>query len=100
MLRSICCAVVGLVLFAGVLTAEEWKGTVKKCDPEKNCILVTVDGKDVEVILEKDGKLSGWRSLKDIKEGATVVVVGKMDGEKVKATEISKQSASKDKKEK
>jgi Cu/Ag efflux protein CusF len=86
-----------LVAGAGILLADEAKGTVKKYD--KGTITVTVDGKDVDYMLkgakvyddsgtEVTDKKDRRKLLTDLKEGTKVTIVYEKDGDKITVKEF------------
>lgn len=96
MLRMFVAAVLGLVLMAGGLLADEVKGKVKSVDQDKKTITVTVDGKDKTFKLNDNTSIVGakGKALKDgikakgLKEGAHVTITtDKKDGKEV-VTEV------------
>jgi DNA-binding protein YbaB len=56
MLRKVVCALVVLLLAAGISLAAEIKGKIKKVDAATNTITVTVDGQDNEYKIADDCK--------------------------------------------
>ena len=81
--------VVGLVLLAGVLSAQDspQKGTVKKIDPEKGTLTIAADGKDVVVKVTAETKVMNAKGKQitepfkdnDFKAGTSVLF--KTDGD-------------------
>ena len=104
MLRTFVCALFGLVLFAGIILADEMKGKITKVDAEKKTVTVSVDGKDKDLkvgddtkILNSEGKdLKDGLKSKDLHEGAEVTVQAKDD----MVSEIKLKGKKKDKKDK
>jgi len=96
MLRKFLGILVVLVLFTGILLADEAKGKFKKW--EKGTITVKVGDKEVEYKTNKDCKiLNGTEEVKgkarkdffmNLKETADVTVTFTKEGDKVTVTEI------------
>ncbi|HXG11009.1 MAG TPA: hypothetical protein VNK04_14720 [Gemmataceae bacterium] len=82
MLRKVLCAALGLIVFVGLVLADEVKGKVEKVNVEKNVISVKVEGKEKAMNFKAgpDTKILGTdgKELKDgvkgIKEGSEVTV--------------------------
>jgi hypothetical protein len=53
MFRRLVLALAVLVLASGSLMADEFRGTIKKISPSKNCITVTVDNQDQIIEVSK-----------------------------------------------
>ncbi len=96
MLRKLAGIVVALVLFTGILLADEAKGKFKKWD--KGTLTVKVGDKDVEYKLTKDSKvLNGDEEVKgkkraeffkDLKDDSELTIVYDKDGDKITVKEV------------
>lgn len=94
MLRKLVCAAFVLVVCTVPLLAEEVKATIKKVEP--HTLVVTVDGKEHKVKIEKDTKLLGPKGdeLKDglknphLKDGVDVTITFEEKGGKKVATQV------------
>jgi hypothetical protein len=111
------CRVVGaltcLVLSIALVQADEYKGTVKKVDAEKNTLTVSIDEKDRTFDIPKDAKIytTGKKkkgkpapevpvALGDVKENAKVVVTTKKEDDKETVTSVQIEREKKKKKKK
>ena len=82
MLRSLACAVAGLLIGAAGLLAFEVRATIKKIDPDKGLVVFTANQQDRTLkipgdvkILDADGKeLAGGLRASGLKEGAEVTL--------------------------
>lgn len=94
MLRSLLCAMVALLVFAGSALADEAKGKVKKIDADKKTVVVTVGDDDKEFTTDADTKILNAKDkplkdgLKSLKEGAEVTVTHEKKGDKMMASKI------------
>jgi hypothetical protein len=83
MLRSLIGTAVGLLLFVAALPAQDGpqRGKIKKVDADKGVIVITADGKDLELTVDENTRYLGRdnkplaKGLKDpeVKEGAEVL---------------------------
>lgn len=96
MLRVLLGTVVALLLFVGVAAAEEIKGKVKKVEPEKGYLTLTVGEKERLLIIRKETKLvdaegkelEDGLKAKDFKEGAEIIATTEGKGKKAMLKEV------------
>jgi hypothetical protein len=97
MVRTLVCAVAGLILFAGALKADEIKGKVKEVNSEKMTLTVVGDdGKEHVVNIGKATRVVGPNGQdlhegiknKRIKEGTEVTIMTEMREGQHMATEV------------
>ena len=90
MLRKFVCALLAVVLSVGVLLAEQIKGKIKKLDPDKGTLVLSVDGKDqthklsrATKVLDADGKeIEAGLGSSALKPGVEVTIITEKTGKK------------------
>lgn len=104
MLRSL--AVLGVLIFAGGVSADEVKGKVKKVDAEKGIIVVVQGDKDHEFKIGEDTKIldnkgkalaGGFKASAFKAKNLSVAVTCEKKGDKEVVVSIKLLSAPKDK---
>src|SRR5437870_7717824 len=101
MLRALVGSLVLVLLLASNLMAAdtEYKGELKKVDPDKGTITVTVDGKDKDFMVSNDVKILDAKGgdLKDslkssvLKAGVPIIVISATKDGKEVVTKIQLQ---------
>lgn len=80
MLRRALAGLVVCFAVMGVAIADEVKGVLKKVDPAKRTITVTVDGTDKNFVVAQDAEVYSQAAGKKNKQAPKVPIPGGVDG--------------------